>query len=95
MAYQDKDYAGGAAIAPRTSPFSALTDAIDHMRKASAAVTDLSDRIVGNAPRPVSTATKEGGIANGLIDGMERSVEVLNALAASILEDVQRIERRL
>lgn len=93
MAYTEKNYVSEVQ-APRTSPFDALASAIVHLEKARSVAGELASSLVGQVPSAVSG---KDGSANGggLIDQIERYAASINSLAASIIEDMDRVQRRL
>lgn len=85
---------GTEVQAPRKSPLDALSSAIGHLEKARAMAGELANTMVG--PVPTSVGNKDAiSTGGGLIEQIERYAASINSMAASIIEDMDRVQRRL
>ncbi|MER8602811.1 hypothetical protein NKH48_03315 [Mesorhizobium sp. M1233] len=85
-----------SAAAPRTSPFDALVGAVEELHNVKGAFQSVVDRLAGQLP---SDKDPKGGIGivspDGMIGVVERETRNIRAITASILDDINRLDRRI
>lgn len=75
------------------SAIDSLHSSLEHLAQATTMVSSIASDLVGPVPTGVGQDGESG--ADGLIGSVQRAADRVNALAGSIIDDMQRIQRRL
>ena len=101
MAYADQYYmevtgtAKSALNAVKETPLSRLSYAVEKLRKADAVVGETASRLVGErGPEPGDQAAR-APVGSGFLGNIEELADSVSDLAGNILENIQRVERRI
>lgn len=70
-----------------------LHAALEHLSKARSMASAVAMELVGPVPTGVGDQAESGG--EGLFGAIQRAADRINIEAASIIDDMQRVQRRL
>lgn len=92
MAYADLQPQG---VAMKETAFTRLSAAVERLEKATAGVSDLASRLVGEAPPETAGANASGISGSGMFDRINEQATRIDDLVATIAGHVQRVAQRM
>ncbi|HET6409116.1 MAG TPA: hypothetical protein VFG14_14605 [Chthoniobacteraceae bacterium] len=95
--YGQAKLAGAASLnAVKETPLTRLQYAVERLRKSDAIVSEAANRLVGErGPEINGTGQARAPVGSGFLGHIEELADNVSDLANSILDNIQRIERRL